>query len=227
MNRFREVAVLVCIIFISSLVLIPLANADWTMFRANPSHSGVGTGNPVLTPTLLWNFTAGYQVESSPAVFGGIVYVGSTTVNYTEEGYYGLVPNEYGCIYALNATSGAQIWNYPTGDDIFSCPAITNGVVYVTAGFDGVYALNASSGVKIWKYPSGNSGIISSPAIVNGVVYFGSADGNVYAVNSSSGAKLWNYTVYTYTEGYYGVNSSPAVVKGVVYVGSNDGTFTL
>lgn len=54
MNGFRAVAAVVCIICVLSLVLIPLANADWNMFHADLSHSSIGTGNPVLTPRLLW-----------------------------------------------------------------------------------------------------------------------------------------------------------------------------
>ena len=82
MNRFRVVAAVVCIIFLFSLILIPFANADWTMFRSDPSHSGAGTGNPALTATLLWNYTTGSHVYSSPAVVGGVVYVGSLTVTF-------------------------------------------------------------------------------------------------------------------------------------------------
>ncbi len=52
------------------------SSGDWPMFRADPSHSGAGTGNSVLTPTLLWNYTTGSDVWSSPAVVNGVVYVG-------------------------------------------------------------------------------------------------------------------------------------------------------
>ena len=93
------IAAVVCTIFLFSFVLIPFANADWTMFRADPSHSGAGTGNPVLTPTLLWKYTTGNMVESSPAVVDGVVYIGSGDGN----------------VYALNATNGAKLWNYTTG----------------------------------------------------------------------------------------------------------------
>ena len=77
MQRFRVVAAVVCIIFLSSIVLIPFANADWMMFRSDPSHSGAGTGNPVLNPTLIWSYATGSNVFSSPAVDGGVVYIGS------------------------------------------------------------------------------------------------------------------------------------------------------
>ena len=81
-----------------SAVLIPLANADWAMFHADPSHSGAGTGTSVLNPKELWSYTTGGEVLSSPAVVNGVVYVGSFDHD----------------VYALNATNGAQLWNYTT-----------------------------------------------------------------------------------------------------------------
>lgn len=77
MYGFRVGAALICTIFLFSVVLLPFVNADWIMFRSDPSHSGVGTGNPVLTPTLLWKYAIRNMVYSSPAVVGGVVYVGS------------------------------------------------------------------------------------------------------------------------------------------------------
>ena len=50
---------LVCIIFVSSLVLIPFTCADWIVFRSDASQSGAGTANSVLTPALLWSYLTG------------------------------------------------------------------------------------------------------------------------------------------------------------------------
>ena len=58
------------------------SSADWIMFHADPSHSGAGTGNPALTPTLLWRYTTGNWVYSSPAVVGGVVYVAPRTAAF-------------------------------------------------------------------------------------------------------------------------------------------------
>ena len=207
MNKLRIITVF-CIIFLSSAVLIPFANADWIMFRSDPSNSGAGTGNPVFTPTLLWKYTSPYfelygplgwqndtsAFESCPAVVNGIVYIGAWPSN----------------VYAFNATNGSQLWSYAIDGPIYSCPAVVNGIVYVGGGgynSYNVYALNANSNAQIWNYTTGGY-VWSSPAVVNGVVYVGSYDDNVYALNASSGAKLWNYT----TGGY--VWSSPAVVDG-------------
>ena len=51
------------------------------------------------TGAKVWNYTTGGLVESSPAVAGGYVYVGSTDNN----------------VYCLDAVTGAKIWNYTTG----------------------------------------------------------------------------------------------------------------
>ncbi len=156
------VAAVVCIIFLSSIFLIPFANADWIMFRSDPSRSGAGTGNPALTPTLLWKDAMGAFVHSSLAVVDGVVYVGSGDGN----------------IYAMNATTGTKLWNYTTdlgffGNAVSSSPAVANGVVYFGSDDDNVYALNAVNGDYIWSYNT-SAPVYSSPAVVDGVVYIGS-----------------------------------------------------
>ena len=88
--------VILLIALLSLFVTVQLVKADWPMFHADPSHSGVGTGSPVFTPTLLWKFTTGDSVNYSPVVANGIVYICSYDGN----------------LYALNAKTGEKIWNY-------------------------------------------------------------------------------------------------------------------
>ena len=128
-----------------------------------------------------------------------------------------------------------KVWSYATGSQLYSSPAVANGVMYIGSGdgnvyaldvsngivyvgsWDGkVYALNAKTGVKLWSFTTGY-GVWSSPAVSKGVVYVGSGDGNVYALNAKTGVKLWSYT----TGGE--ARSSPAAANGIVYVGSFDG----
>jgi outer membrane protein assembly factor BamB len=67
-------------------------------------------------------------IESSPAVANGVVYIGSNN----------------GYIYALNAASGIQLWNYSTSNPVWSSPAVVNGVVYIGSTDGNVYALRVS-----------------------------------------------------------------------------------
>ena len=108
------------------------------------------------------------------------------------------------------------LWKYETGGQVWSSPAVIDGVVYV-GSFDGsFYALNSSTGSMLWSFPTGGE-VYSSPAISNGIVYFGSFDNCVYGLNASNGFQLWKFK----TGGK--VFSSPTIATGVVYFGSDDG----
>ncbi len=173
----------------------------WPMFHHDLAHTGYSTSTAPSTNQTSWNYWTGSYVTSSPAVVGGVVYVGSGDNN----------------VYALNANTSAKIWNYTTDGSVnWASPAVAGGVVYVGSNDGKVYALNAATGAKLWSYTT-NGAVYSSPAVVSDVVYEGSNDGKVYALNAITGAKVWSYT--TDSE----VWSSPAVAGGVVYVGSNDG----
>jgi hypothetical protein len=70
---------------------------------------------------------------------------------------------------------------------VFSSPAVANGVVYVGSDDSNVYALNATTGAKLWGFTTGYW-VYSSPAVANGTVYVGSVDGNVYAIGNAAAA---------------------------------------
>ena len=150
----------------SLLVIVESDNAsspDWPMFRHNPQRTGYTVEAGPTSNNLLWSYTTGDWVRSSPAVAGDRVYVGSDDNK----------------IYCLNADTGAFIWSYTTGCWVFSSPAVAEGRVYVGSCDNKVYCFNAENGALIWSYTTGGR-VDSSPAVVNGRVYIGSNDSNVY-----------------------------------------------
>jgi eukaryotic-like serine/threonine-protein kinase len=114
-------------------------------------------------------------------------------------------PSGDGYLYALNASTSTKLWSYNTGKDVFSSPAVANGVVYIGSLVHNVDALNASTGALLWSYTTG------------GAVGSSSYDKKVYALKAKTGALLWSYTTDS------GMYSSPAVSNGVLYVGSLEG----
>jgi outer membrane protein assembly factor BamB len=120
-------------------------------------------------------------------------------------------------VYAVNATTGVQVWKFATAGAVASSPAVANGIVYVGSSDDNVYAINATTGVQVWKFATGGA-VASSPAVSEDVVYVGSADKNLYAINAKTGVQMWKYTAA-------GTVGSPAVFNGTVYVGSADGSY--
>jgi eukaryotic-like serine/threonine-protein kinase len=156
------------------------------------------------TGTKLWRHKGGY---SSLAVADGVVYLAAWSHR----------------VYALDASTGAELWRSRTGALIESCPAVSDGAVYVVIGSypARVWALDATTGGKLWRVNT-YLDALSSPAVANGVVYLGASlftEGHVLAFNASTGARLWDFRD-DYGEMRY---SSPAVANGVVYVGDDGG----
>jgi outer membrane protein assembly factor BamB len=172
----------------------------WPMFRHDVMHSGYSSSKAPNTENVIWIYSTGDNIWSSPAVVDGKLFIGSWDNK----------------IYCLDAESGVEEWNYTTGDYVFSSPAVYENRIYIGSDDNNLYCLNASSGNKIWNYTTGDR-VKSSPAIVDGRVYFGSDDFNVYCLNADNGSKIWKFTT-----GYSISESSPAISYGNVYIGSNE-----
>lgn len=180
---------------------------NWLEYGFNPKGRRYNAWENVISPSnvnqldVAWTAYGGGQVNSSPAYYGGNVYVGSTS----------------GTMYAFNASTGAVVWtNSAAQDEInLSSPAVGSNIVYVGSWDHHLYAFNTSTGALVWSAATGGM-IESSPAVNNNIVYVGSLDGKVYAFNATTGAGVWTAT----TGGP--VYSSPAVANGYVYVGSDD-----
>lgn len=163
-NKWLLIALIFLILIqIASMYTVSATSAvssteEWTMYRQDPTHNGaVPDSGSTDAAKLLWNYTTGRMVESSPAVAGGCVFVGCRDSQ----------------VYCFNASNGEAIWKYAIHVEIWSSPAIYDGAVYIGADNGYVYCLNMTSGVLLWKSPIGGS-VRSSPAVVDGRVYIGS-----------------------------------------------------
>jgi outer membrane protein assembly factor BamB len=111
-----------------------LVNTNWHQFGYDKIHSRTNPYENVLSPTnvsqltLDWSYTNGngFHINSSPAIVNGVVYIGSSDDN----------------VYALDARTGAKLWNYTTGRAVRSSPAVANGVVYIGSWDNNVYAFH-------------------------------------------------------------------------------------
>jgi outer membrane protein assembly factor BamB len=145
---------------------------------------------------------------SSPAVFDGVVYVGSGDHN----------------VYALDSRSGALRWKFATGNVVHASPAVEGGIVYIGSWDRYFYALNARTGALLWKFATGDDrdiynqvGIAGSAAVANGLVYFGCRDSHFYALNARTGTLVWKRDEH----GSW-VIGSPAIADGTVYYTTSD-----
>ena len=85
------------------------------------------------------------------------------------------------------AGDGDLKWAFPTGNNVFSSPAIdSDGTVYVGSYDNNLYAINPD-GTQKWLFHTGGS-VSSSPVVgSDSTIYVGSDDSNLYAIEGSSG----------------------------------------
>jgi len=215
-----------------------LVRTDWSQFHFDAAHSGFNPYENVIGPANVsglktaWTAPGIGSVGTSPAVAGGVVYVGSAST---------------GKLYAFSAagTTGCSgtpktcepLWTGATGGIALSSPAVAGGVVYIASSDGHFYAFSAAgttgcSGTPkickpLWTAAIAGAGTVgqSSPTVAAGVVYV-SANTTLYAFSTGgttgcSGTPKVCTPLWTAT-GAGGV-SAPAVAAEVVYAGVGDG----
>ena len=125
---------------------------EWPMFHGSLNGTGGINIMPMLKGELLWNYTTGSAIDSSPAIVGNCLYIGSSDSH----------------LYCLNAVSGLQIWNFTGGSPIDNSPIVTADRIYIEDDVGTIYCLNATTGIQMWNFsvvgdlsfiPSGRGGL--------------------------------------------------------------------
>ncbi len=206
-----------------AFVFSPLTLAQST-FHGNLAHTGVyDSPGPTKFTGVKWTFKTNGPVVSSPAIAGGLVFIGSLD----------------GSLYAIDQETGQQKWKTDPTDSIASSPAVADGIVYYLSYDRALYAVAADTGAAKWLFATGGERrfeakglhglmpadqnipdpmdvFLSSPAVFNGRVYFGSSDGHVYAVDAKTGVLSWSFVTKDV------VHASPAIANNTIYIGSWD-----
>ena len=223
------------------LIIYPVYATD-TMFRANPQHTGqydnveVGTAN-----TELWRFSTGSEIETSPAIANGVIFVGGSDTIYALDANTGKENWEFAShgsisspavvngivyagsvddnLYALDANTGKQVWSFKTAGNISSSPAISNGIVYIISNndtwTDDLYALDASTGESKWSVPLDFAGFPTDSVISNGIIYISEPSlSKILAISATTGKKEWEIS------GDLWDPTIPAVSNGLIFIGS-------
>ena len=176
---------------------------NWSQFRGNQRLTGVSDSNVPNDLKLLWTYEAGESIESSAAIVGGTVFVGS----------------QKGELISLNLDNGAVFWKYhvdsPIGE---SSPAYSDGVVYIGDLGGWFHAVNATNGKKLWAFKAGSE-IKSSPVVVGDRVLIGSYDQHLYCLSTRNGSVIWKVR----TNGP--VHSTPSISAGVAFIAGCDELF--
>jgi outer membrane protein assembly factor BamB len=122
---------------------------------------------------LPWRFEAESGFASSPAVYDGLVFIGSFDRN----------------LYALRLGSDEPVWKLAGGNWFWAPPVVSDGIVYAGCTDGLLYAVDAASGQEIWPQPFATSGsIVASPLLVDNVLVVACDSGDLYLVDVKTGS---------------------------------------
>lgn len=171
---------------------------------------------------LIWSLRLEGEVNSAPAMEGGVAYVATSHVGP------GLDPNPHrrAWVYAINLSDGRIIWQVETENFGFASPVYHNGTLYAgggyldepeleEGGYTGIYALDAATGRIKWRHRSPD-GFVKSMVGTNTVLAFVGYTDFVYGLDARTGKVLWTYPTGNWAPA---VSGSPRLL----FVGSANG----
>ena len=115
------------------------APETWAQFRGTPELSGASLTKLPDELELLWTLDAGESIDSSAAIAGGVVYIGT----YSGE------------LLAVDLETGAERWRYTASEEMGigeSSPAVGHGLVFVGDLAGVLHAVDAETGEAAWTY---------------------------------------------------------------------------
>ncbi len=193
-------ATVIILLLVCTAGTVLAQDAVW-LARYDENNTGVSDASLTLPLSLAWKHTTGDEEATpvaTPAVGDDMVYapIGDT-------------------IYAIDRVTGELRWKQSTGGDIYSSPALADGILYFGSRDGNLWALDAETGAVEWRYPAGGP-VDCSPVIAYGVCYFGSDANRLIALDLETRTPRWQFE----TSG--DIKASPLVYRDVVIVGSLD-----
>jgi outer membrane protein assembly factor BamB len=154
-----------------------------------------------LTGAKQWVYKTGHALWGEVQVDNDKLYFGSMDHN----------------LYAVDKTSGKELWKIDLGASVVGSPALLDGKLYVGTVGNEMLAVDATSGQIAWRV-SVDGAIWASPVIHENTLFFGDMTGSFYAMDTADGRIIWRIQPD-------GAIVSPALIieKGVVF-GTEAGT---
>jgi len=185
----------------------PVELTDWPTYmydQGNTGHNPDAVG-PHEDVSVVWERDLeSNQVNGTPVLANGTVYVGDGRVN-----------TESGTLYALDARSGETQWSFDLPGPVVGGAGVSEGRVY--AGSRGTMAAYREDGSELYRFDTRSNGRVSAPTFGDGSLFFGLQD-TLYRVESLRNVQEWT------GETFGVIPSAPVFDDGSVYVPNYDGS---
>lgn len=157
------------------------------------------------TGSLLWRQHLNNMSMTTPVVARGMVFVGSGNQSFTpqQQARVNILNTAHdirgtgpSAVYALNAQTGAVLWQFSTPGEDMPSFVYNHRTLYVANGNGKVYAFDARTGTLEWELTIGSYVSMSSPVLVGNLLYVSGAHPyNLYAINVATHKLAWSVPV--------------------------------
>jgi eukaryotic-like serine/threonine-protein kinase len=169
-----------------------------------PQDGKIGHPRAVPGAPKPWTFSLDDASRGGPTIADGKVFGGT----------------DAGSVYAVDESTGAQVWHTAVGGEVVAPPAVSGGKVFVVAErgkdfVDRLVALDETTGKQVWAY-SQTVGIAAAtaPTATGGRVFVGLGDGSIRVFRAANGDPVWAQGAGA----DFRSDSAPAVAGDGVYV---------
>jgi outer membrane protein assembly factor BamB len=120
-------------------------------------------------------------------------------------------------IRAMEAKSGAMLWNYPLEQPVSAAPRASGSMLIVPTEGGTIIAFSAANGEVAWRRVVGST-VQHPPAFLDSVLIVTTGDGRAIALDVRTGEVKWERSLP-------GTLSAPATARDRVFVGSTNNFF--
>ncbi|MYA60232.1 MAG: PQQ-binding-like beta-propeller repeat protein [Chloroflexi bacterium] len=195
---------------------------------ATPLPTSTPTVTPTPSPVPVSDLTVRWVFETKSTGTGPVRAIVPDITVQDGTVYVGSKDNTF---YALDATTGREIWSRNVHSDVTTGAVLSDdgSTVFFGTASEGIYALNTENGSKLWDYNNDNVGSFDvRPTIEGNVLIAPSSDGRIYAFDADPesenvGQRLWTFPADRSKE-LRQFRESGLAYRDIFYIGNDDGT---
>jgi len=142
------------------------------------------------------------------------------------------VTSGFGTVTALNADSGAQLWQQKLQAAGTGMPTVRDGIVYLVAGDATAWALSAETGRVLWQLGStaDKNNILggAAPAVSDSLAVFSFGSNELQAAFKQGGLRVWDTVISGQRRGFTrsrisDITGDPVIAGGRIFAGTHSG----
>lgn len=164
--------------------------------------------------TLRWQYRRFLSSDlSGPAVADDLVIVG-----------LGGPQNGIDYLYAFDALTGREVWQFSTGEVIRASPLVAGGTTYLCNPRN-IWAVGLQTGTLRWRFPTPRGSFTPCAMAADGTLFAATQAGLLFGLDGETGGEIWRTVLPDDRFGEQTTSTTPlALTRDALYVPTHEGT---